>query len=381
MADTTHAPLEPIRLAVVSTSRSDFGLLAPVARAAQADPRFSCVTIITGQHLAADTPGADELVGLTFQRLPRPDASLGLVHQRALLAELRDRRCEVVLVLGDRHELLETAQVVTIAGLVLAHCSGGERTMGAVDDLVRDAVTRLAHLHYPAHAAAGERLVGALGEESRRVLVTGEPGIDTLLADPVVAPAELAQQLGAKPGPDDLCVAVHPVTRDAQQLDDILNAVSWLVEKWPGQFFFSSPNGDPGSEQIQTCWAELTRRQNRCHVLPSLGSRIFRSAVAACGVLVGNSSAGLVEAPSLGTPTVDVGTRQLGRRRGASVVDCRELTGKALHAAVVRARSLRRGGERFENPYGDGHAIPRLLDHLAAALRSGDSRWNILVKP
>ena len=377
----SEAAVLPVRIAMVSTSRSDFGFVAPLARAAQADTRFACVTVITGQHLAAGTPNADELPGIDVRRLPLPVSSIGLVHQKALLALLDEHAIEAVLVIGDRHELLEVAHVETVAGVALAHCSGGERTLGAIDDLVRDAVTRLAHLHYPTHVQAGERLTGALGEEARRVLVTGDPGIDTLLAESPLPPADLARLLGVQPGCDDLCVAVHPVTRGGDELDDILAAVGVLAGRWPGRLFLSSPNGDPGSKCIENHWSELAHQQPRCQLMPSLGSRGFRGLMAACGVMVGNSSAGLIEAPSLGTPTVDVGTRQLGRRRGSSVVDCRTLTGEAMHDAVVRAQTLRRDGQRFDNPYGDGHSIPRILDHLAANLRHRDPAWNLLVKP
>lgn len=371
---------DPIRIVMVSTSRSDFGFVAPLARAAQADPRFSCITAITGQHLAANTPGDDELVGLISRRLPLPESSLGLVHQKALLALVEEHHSEIVLVIGDRHELLEVAQVATVANCVLAHCSGGERTLGAIDDLVRDAVTRLAHLHYPTHADAGKRLTGALGEEAHRVLATGDPGIDALLADPRLTATELEGLVGQRPGRDDLCVAVHPVTRDPAELDAILAAIAMVTERWTGHLFLSSPNGDPGSERIQACWTDLARRSPRCHLMPSLGSRAFRSLVANCGVMVGNSSAGLIEAPSLGTPTVDVGTRQLGRLRGDSVIDCRTITGNALHDAIARARALR-DGRKFDNLYGDGHAIPRILDHLASHLRTCAPRAKLQVKP
>ena len=156
----------PIRICMVSTSRSDFGFIAPLARRAQADDRFDCLTVITGQHLPAGTPGVEEVQGLEVVRLPDTDSSIGHVNQRALLSALEGHRAEVVLVLGDRHELLDVAQVVMVANLLLAHCSGGERTLGAIDDLVRDALTRLAHLHYPTHDGAGARLVGSLVRRS-----------------------------------------------------------------------------------------------------------------------------------------------------------------------------------------------------------------------
>lgn len=371
----------PVRICMVSTSRSDFGFIAPLARQAQADARFDCLTVLTGQHLPAGTPGSEEIHELAVVRLPDADSSIGHINQRALLAVLEGHGAEVVLVLGDRHELLEVSQVATVANLVLAHCSGGERTLGAIDDLVRDAVTRLAHLHYPTHDGAAARLIGALGEEEHRVLVTGDPGIDALLAEPLLSPEELESLVGARPGRDDLCVAVHPVTRNPGESQAIMDAIEAVAAQWTGQVFFSSPNGDPGSDEIEARWARLARDLPNCHRFSSLGSRGFRSLVAACGAMVGNSSAGLIEAPSLATPTVDVGTRQSGRRRGSSVIDCPDPTASSLMAALESALLLRTSAAEFDNPYGDGHAIPRILDHVAAQLRSPESTRNLLIKP
>jgi UDP-N-acetylglucosamine 2-epimerase (non-hydrolysing) len=376
MVDLSH---DPLRLAVISTSRSDFGLLAPVAQAAQRDRRFDCVTIITGLHLSAGTPRPEELDGLTYCRLPPADASLGSVHQRALLQQLTERRCEVALILGDRHELLEVVQALTLAGVIIAHCSGGERTLGAIDDLIRDAVTRLSHLHFPVHAEAGHRLINVLGEESRRVHVTGEPGLDALLTEPPIDPATLRQQCGHLPSSDDLCIAIHPVTRDPQESLGLLDRITALAARWPGHLYLSTPNGDPGSDAITDRWNVLVQRHPHCHVLPSLGSRLFRTVVRCCGVLVGNSSAGLIEAPSLGTPSVNLGTRQRGRTQGPSVVDCPVITDAALDAAIAQARRFS-ASKPFDNPYGDGHAVPRILEHLLNT-RQCDPTWTILVKP
>jgi len=282
----------------------------------------------------------------------------------------------VALVLGDRYELLEAALVTTVAGIALAHCSGGERTLGALDDLVRDAVTRLAHLHLPAHEPARRRLVD-LGEEDWRIAVCGDPALDAALAERRPSPAELGASVGAAPCRSDLCVAIHPVTRAPGELEAILEAVERLAEGWTGRLFLSSPNGDPGSDLVASRWAGLAARLPRCVALPSLGSPVFRGLAAACGVFVGNSSAGLIEVPGLGTPSVNLGSRQLGRLHGPSVVDCPEADARRLREAVVRAAALGRKGDPFENPYGDGTAVPRILDHLAAWAR----RPGLLVKP
>lgn len=366
---------EPLRLAIVTTSRSDFGLLAPVAVRASADPRFACRMIICGQHLAAGTPAVEELAGLDSVRLPSPSGSISLVPQVMLRDAFRTHGTEVALVLGDRFELLDVVMVATVEGCAIAHCSGGERTNGAFDNEVRDAVTKMSHLHYPAHAVAAERLAGLL-ESTWRICVSGEPGLDSLLVEPQLSAAELERMLGALPGPGDIVVAVHPVTHRPAETKALLAAVAVLAPRWDGRLFLSSANGDPGSDAIAEEWLALSLRHSRSVLLPSLGSRAFRSLVARCGALVGNSSAGLVEAPSLKTASVDVGTRQDGRLRGPSVIGCPEPSPSALRAAV-EAAVARKGSDlpaAWLNPYGDGHAVPRILNHLFAQARRADMR-------
>jgi UDP-hydrolysing UDP-N-acetyl-D-glucosamine 2-epimerase len=293
------------------------------------------------------------------------------VHQDALAGVLRKQRTEVVLLLGDRFELLDVALVCLVGGLVIAHCSGGERTRGSFDDAVRDAVTKLAHLHLVAHAEAAQR-VAALEEEQWRICVSGEPGLDSVATERCLSSAELEPIVGVAPGVGDCVVAVHPVTRRPEETGDLIAAVEAVAGTALGYLFLSTPNGDPGSDTIASAWQRLASIHTHCVLLPSLGSHAFRSLVAECGLLLGNSSAGLVEAPSLGTPTVDLGTRQEGRVRGRSVISCPVVSPEAVRAAIESAQALRIAGMplRDENPYGDGHAVPRILDHISAHART-----------
>ena len=312
---------------------------------------------------------------MAVTRLTAPPRSLSFVDQTALSETLAVERTEVVLILGDRYELLDVVLVATVQGCAIAHCCGGERTAGAFDNQVRDAVTKMAHLHYPAHQLAADRL-GVLQEEQWRICVSGEPGLDSLLTERRLDSNELRGLLGVEPGPHDIMVAVHPVTHHPQETRALLECVRTVASHWEGRVFLSSPNGDPGSEAIVDAWRDLAGRDGRRIFLPSLGSLAFRSLVARCGALVGNSSAGLVEAPSLGTPSVDVGARQEGRLRGSSVISCPEVTPEAVGAAVEAALRMKQAPtwSAGPNPYGDGRSAPRILDHLVAHARRPDLR-------
>lgn len=354
----------PHSLLVISTSRSEFGQLAPLARAAQHDARFSVTVAVGGMHHDSNTPSALEAEGLSLIRLPRPADSLGLVHQVALRDLLARQRPDAVIILGDRFELLELALPVVLAGVVVAHLSGGERTAGAVDDVIRNAVSQLAHVHFPAHAQAGERLQ-QMGIEPWRICVAGEPGLDAIRLEERLTLAEMRDVLGVAPAPGDVLVAVHPVTRNPMETAACCAVIRAVAEtKQSGHWFVSSANGDPGSEIITQ-----QLRGGRFVPFANHGARFFRSLTAACAVQIGNSSAGLVEAPSLGCATIDMGTRQRGRPRGASVMTLENPTAEALQAALEHAHQVRRFATPELNPYGDGHTCTRIVAQLHTWLR------------
>lgn len=355
--------LTALRLLLISTSRSEFGQLAPLARAAQSDPRFHATLVVGGMHHESGTPTDAESTGLNLLRLPKPADSLGLVHQVALRDLLASHQPDAVVILGDRFELLELAVPVVLSGVPLAHLSGGERTAGAVDDLIRNAVSQLAHLHYPAHAQAAERL-GQLGVDPWRICVAGEPGLDAIRVEERLSTAELAAVLDVAPQSGDVLVALHPVTRDPVETAACCVALREVAADHGGRWFVSSPNGDPGSDLISE-----QLRGYPFVPFANHGARFFRSLTAACGVQVGNSSAGLVEAPSLGCATIDLGTRQRGRPRGASVITLEQPGASTLRKALTAATSFRAYARPELNPYGDGHTCTRILAHLDTWLR------------
>jgi len=332
-------------LLVITTSRSESGQLAPLARAA------GCPLVVCGLHHDSGTPVPEEVAGIEVIRLPRPADSLGLIHQVALRDLLIERKPQAVVILGDRFELLEMAVPLVISGVVIAHLSGGERTAGAIDDVVRNAISQIATLHYPAHELAAERLV-QIGIPPAHICVAGEPGLDAIRI-------EARPPLDRSVGPDDVLVALHPVTRDQQETEACIAAIFGAAARSSGTWHVSTPNGDPGSERISTAL-----RGGNFEPFPNRGAAWFRTLTAACGVQIGNSSAGLVEAPSLGCATVDLGTRQHGRPRGASVVTLAQPTVDGLLAAVADARQRRVLATPAMNPYGDGYTCARILAHL-----------------
>lgn len=272
-------------------------------------------------------------------------------------------RPDLLVVLGDRYELLGVALAATVRRVPLAHLHGGETTVGAIDDGIRHALTKLSHLHFCATEEYAAR-VRSMGEELWRVHVTGGPGIDRLL--PLVA-AHTLDEVEAAVGrqirrPFGL-VTYHPPTARPEELGAELEAIVRGCEQL-ATVVVTAPGADPGADEVTARlkqWEEA--RPTAVTIVPSLGE-LYPIAMASADVVVGNSSSGIIEAPSLGVPVVNVGSRQEGRVRAANVVDVPG-DASAVHAAIQQAL-VPGGRDRFraENPHGDGHAGRRIADML-----------------
>lgn len=258
-----------IRLHIVSTHRADLGHLEPLYEEAKKDDRFEAFMDTTGNS----------------------DWGLGCV----------------ILLQGDRTELLEVAARAIRWEATIAHAAGGEVTKGSTDNAVRDAITKLAHLHYPVHEQAARRIKD-LGEEPWRIRIVGEIGHD---ADMTTAPCPVEAYQG------DLVIAYHPVTARPEETRKGLDLIRDQVSRWNGRVWLTAPNGDPGSEQIEQRWRELQGEYPQCRILASLGHEGFRALIRTAGMIMGNSSAILTEAPMLGAYPILIGTRQEGRQMSA----------------------------------------------------------------
>ncbi|MFZ9291119.1 MAG: UDP-N-acetylglucosamine 2-epimerase [Ilumatobacteraceae bacterium] len=378
------------RVCVVTGSRAEYGLLAPVldeaARRAALDVRL----LVTGTHLSrrhgltereilADGRRIDARVDLDLTDDSRAGVARALGRAVTGLADALARiEPEVVVLLGDRWEILAAAQAALVLRIPVAHVHGGEVTTGAFDDAIRHAVTKMSHLHFVAAPEYGHRVV-QMGEDPARVVVTGALGVDLARATPEVPRDRLAAELGVALGTPLLCLTHHPTTlgdgAPAREIAEVLAAVEAVEAAHPGTTTVcTGSNADPSGREVEDAvraWvaAAPARRAFRA----SLGRARYAALVRHADAVVGNSSSGIIEAPSLGTPTVNVGPRQDGRLRAASVRDAaceRASVAAAIEAAIA-------GGRRAEwpSPYDcGGGAAARIVDVLERWLRDGALR-------
>jgi len=274
----------------------------------------------------------------------------------------------MVVVLGDRFEIFAAAAAATMLSIPIAHIHGGELTLGAVDDALRHAITKMAHLHFTAAKPYARRVV-QMGESPKRVFVTGAPGVDAIAETDFIEPARLGRDLGLALHHPLLLVTYHPVT---QRKDDEVKAVTALLDaldRFPkARIVITGVNADPGRSKIaRRLAAYAARHADRVSLHASLGQRRYLSVMALADAVIGNSSSGIIEAPALGVPTVDIGSRQGGRLKARSVIAAAE-SAPAIARAIARALdpTFRRSLRRQSLPYGGPGAAARMQAILAA---------------
>jgi UDP-hydrolysing UDP-N-acetyl-D-glucosamine 2-epimerase len=351
-------------IAVFTGARAEFGLLRPLLEAVRDDPGLRLRLLVSGMHLSPEfglTRAEIEASGFTLdeavEMLVSSDTRIGQTKSMGLaligygeaLARLAP---DILVVLGDRFEAFCAATAATILGLPLAHVHGGEATQGAVDECLRHAITKMSHLHFTSTEAYRRRVI-QLGERPGRVFRVGALGIECIRRFALLSPAEAESRLGFPLGGRYLLATYHPVTLETEGASG-LSALLAALEDFPDlRVVFTQANADAEGREVNRRLAEYAAsRPDRVAVRASLGQTLYLSLMARAAAVVGNSSSGLLEAPALGVPSVDIGDRQKGRIRPASVLHCRPEAGKVC-ASLAKALdpAFRASLTDMDNPY------------------------------
>jgi UDP-N-acetylglucosamine 2-epimerase (non-hydrolysing) len=374
------------RVAVVTGSRADYGLLRPTIAALHADPRFEVSLLVCSMHLSARfgrTVEAIERDGFPIAARieTSPDDDRPGAHSRrlalaiaGLTQALTDERPDILLLLGDRYEMLAAALAGSGLGIAIAHMHGGELSEGSLDDAMRHSITKLAHLHLVAARAYGER-VCQLGERPEAVKVVGAAGIEAVRTLDALTREQLAAELGL-PGLESplIVVTFHPESLQphaaAGQVRELVAVLEQLADDG-ARLIVTLPNDDPGNKLVRDVLLELASRTARVHTFDSLGQHRYLSLLARADLMLGNSSSGLLEAPAFGLPVVNVGERQRGRLKVDGVLSC-AIEREAILGAARRALdpAFRRAIADAPSPFGSGRVSEAVLSALAE-LESG----------
>src|SRR4051812_3189367 len=363
-------------IGVVTVARSDYGILRPVLEPIAADDELELALYVSGTHLSpAHGNTIDEIRSDGFRvaaRVPLAAASDdpaaidnaigdGVSGFGAAFAQTRP---DVLLLLGDRFEMLAAALAALPFKIPLAHVHGGESSEGAFDDAIRHALSKLSHLHFVSTEQHARRL-RQLGEEPWRITVSGAPGVDAIAQAEPVDDGELETSIGMSLNGSTLLVTYHPATLDSVDAASRTRALLSALDAAGHPIVFTAPNADPGGEAVRALLEQYVEDHADARIVSSLGSRAYVALMRRVAAMVGNSSSGLIEAPSVGLPVVNVGARQDGRLRAANVVDVADDEASIL-AGIERALApeFRASLAGIENPYGDGRAAGRIVDVL-----------------
>jgi UDP-hydrolysing UDP-N-acetyl-D-glucosamine 2-epimerase len=353
------------KIAVITTSRADYCHLYWPLRELSTHPEVDLKIIALGPHLSPEfgcTVTEIEKDGFhvdaRIECLLSSDSDVGMAKTIGLatlsLADcLGQMRPDLLLVIADRYEMLAPASVALALRIPIAHIEGGEISEGAIDDAVRNALTKLSHIHFTSTPLARLRVI-AMREEEWRVRCVGAPSLDHLRRSVLVGPQA-----------PSILVTYHPVTiaRDTTREADALYAA---LEGLSGQLIFCYPNADAGSRRLVERAHDFAGQHGNAKVLVNLDPISYWSLLRDAELLIGNSSSGIMEAASFAVPVVNVGIRQRGRERARNVLDA-EPTEASISQEISIARSpqFRASLEGMENPYGDGHAAERITRVLA----------------
>lgn len=366
------------RICVVTGTRAEFGLLLWLMNELAADHAVDLLCVATGSHLDADHGfTVDEIVRSghkVSRRVPihsggDSDHDVAAAFARGvtgLQQAFEELRPELVVLLGDRFEVLAAATAAMFCRIPIAHLHGGESTEGLIDEAIRHSVTKLSHLHFTAHDDYRRRVL-QLGEHPDRVWNFGALGAEAALRTEWLDDATLAERLGVAIPQHVVTTTVHPLTldpsQDSQTIDAILTALNDTTDTL---LAFTLPNADPNNRLIRDRILDFVAHRTDAVAIDSLGQQAYLSLVRRSQIVIGNSSSGILEAPSLKVPTIDVGARQQGRVRPESVIHC-EPEVDSIRAALDVARSpgFRARVRKMLPPFGDGDTSRR----IAAVLR------------
>lgn len=362
------------RVCVVTGTRAEYGLLRWVMQGIRETRGMDLQLIATGMHLSPE-------FGLTYREIETDGFAIDRKVEMLLSADtatavaksmglgligfadaLHQLNPDLLLVLGDRFEIFSAVAAAMIARIPVAHLHGGEATEGAFDEAIRHSITKMSHLHFVAADEYRKRVV-QLGEHPDRVFLVGGLGIDNILKLRLLERAELEEALGFKLGRKNLLVTFHPVTLEgvtsAKQMEEVLASLGALSDT---NLIFTMPNADTDGRVLFGLIEKFVAGRPNARAYASLGQLRYLSCIKHVDAVVGNSSSGLLEAPTFRKGTINIGDRQRGRVKAESVIDCapdRQSITQALEQ--LYSPEFMAKLQAVQNPYGDGGASERVV--------------------
>lgn len=366
------------KICIITTTRAEYGLLYWLMKELKEDPDFALQLVVTGTHLSAEFGSTiDQIredgfkIDRSFNMELQHDSPAGVTNSLAIALKgfataFSTLQPDLVLVLGDRFEILGAATAALLAGIPVGHIHGGELSLGAIDDAIRHAVTKLSSIHFAATEVYRRRII-QLGELPRRVLNVGGMGLDNIRNLSLLSQQQLETDLKIRFRKKNLLVTYHPETLSPKTtVSDFLELLKALDKLEDCLSIFTMPNADTGHKEIVRLLEEYVNGRPRSAVLfPSLGQLRYLSLMKQVDAVVGNSSSGIIEAPSMKTGTIDVGDRQRGRLAADSVIHVSPRQIQISEAfKKLYSKRFQDQLKTVKNPYGNGGSAKRIIKYL-----------------
>lgn len=373
------------KICIVTATRAEYGLLKSVIDKMYRMETVELRLVVTGMHLSAE-------FGLTYKEIEEDgypidrkieilmssDTSVGVTKSMGIaLISFADyfaeRRSDIVVILGDRYEMLAVAEAAMMAGIPIAHIHGGEKTEGAVDEAIRHSISKMSHLHFTSTEEYRRRVI-QLGEQPDRVYNVGALGVENVKNVNLLRKEELEKQIGVQFSVPTILVTYHPVTLETATAEEQFAAILSVIDAYKELFvIFTKANADAEGRTINQMIDEyVVQNADRCVAYTSLGQICYLSALQYVDVVLGNSSSGLVEVPAFHIPTVNIGDRQRGRVCADSVIHCNNSVDEIKDALqLALSDQMRQRVAKVDNPYEKEGTSDKIVETICDALEYG----------
>ena len=369
--------MSKIKICIVTGSRAEYGLLYWLIKKVLSDKDLSLQLIATGMHLSHEFGSTYREIEKDFKIDKKIDIDLSLdnsvgisksmsIAQASIAKAYNELKPDIVVVLGDRYEIFSAASAAMIANIPIAHIHGGERSEGSLDDCMRHSISKMSHLHFTATEEYKNRVI-QLGEHPNRVFNVGAMGIENIKKLRLLSKKELENSINFKLNKKNLLVTFHPVTLENNtsqvQFKELLDAIDELEDT---NFIFTKSNSDLNGRIINKMIDNYTKKNPKRSVsFISMGQLRYLSTLQYMDAMVGNSSSGLIEAPSFKIGTINIGDRQKGRIKASSVIDCDPKKNLITSAFTkLYSKDFIRNLQNSINLYGDGHSSQKIIDKI-----------------
>mgnify|MGYP004466011095 FL=1 len=368
--------MKTYNVCAVTSTRADYGLLRSLLLKLECEKQITLSVIVTGTHLLKNFGYTKkEILADNYKNiidikiLAEQDDKVGMALatsecMKKFADYFASNTPDLLIVLGDRFEIFGAVSVAHMMGVKIAHISGGDVTEGAIDDALRHSMTKMSMIHFPGCEQSAKRII-QMGEEPERVFNVGEPGVENCLNMTLYNRETLAENLAFKNILSDYAVVTfHPVTREEDtaefQVRELIRAMDNFLNM---SYVITLANVDAGGRLINDIWLEEVKKHKNWFVTPSLGMLRYLSAMKYAKLVIGNSSSGIVEAPAIGTPTVNIGDRQKGRMMADSVICCEPVFEKIVSAINKGlSKEMQDVAKHIKSPFGDGTTSSKILN-------------------